>query len=60
MKKAQTSSLSGSEQEEAVRVGELSQGGYLEEAASGLRALSVSLLFRGRKEKDWKECHGDS
>ena len=40
MKKAQTSSLSGSEQEEAVRVGELSQGGYLEEAASGLRAAS--------------------
>lgn len=39
MKKAQTSPLSGSEQEGAARVGELSQGGCLEEA-SGLRAAS--------------------
>lgn len=40
MKKAQTSPLSGSEQEGAARVGELSQGGCLEEAASGLREAS--------------------
>ena len=40
MEKAQTSPLSGSEQEGAARVGELSQGGCLEEAASGLRAAS--------------------
>ena len=40
MKKAQTSPLSGSEQEGAARVGELRQGGCLEEAASGLRAAS--------------------